>query len=167
MKKKIFFGIYTVLVITVLTTALWRTPITAYTPRDTEERAIANLFVDYITARNNRDVDGFLATLHADCRYMVTKDVIATKGELQDMLPDLWMQNDDDSVAFGKCMAWECWNENNYKTGMLINPEFRIDGKRAEAHFKFHSGLFLDENFFRLVKEEDHWRILKFSRPVY
>lgn len=167
MKTKRVIGIFIVLVISVLTTALWRTPITTYTPRNEEERALATLFIDYITARNDRDVDRFLATLHNDCRYMVTKDLIVSKEELKRMLPDLWMQNDDDTVAFGKCMAWECWNENNYKTGMLINPKFQIAGNRANVQFKFHSGLFLDENFFFLIKEDQTWRIKEFSRPVY
>lgn len=155
------------LIIAILTAALWHTPITSYTPQNEDERAIANLFIDYISARNNRDVDRFLSTLHEDCLYMVTKDLIATKEELKGMLPDLWMQNDDDTAAFGKCMAWECWNENNYKTGMLINPQFQIAGNQAEVQFKFHSGLFLDDNFFHLTKEDKAWRIQRFTRPVY
>jgi hypothetical protein len=166
-KNKLFFAFYLVLVLTVLTAALWRTPITAYNPKNEDERALTALFIDYITARNERDVDRFLSTLHEDCRYMVTKDLIASKENLKNMLPDLWMQNDDGSVAFGKCMAWECWNENNYKTGMLINPKFQITGNQANARFKFHSGLFLDDNFFFLTKEDQRWRIKEFSRPVY
>lgn len=167
MKTKIFICCITLLVAAFLTKALWRTPITSYTPRNDAERAIAELFVDYITARNDRDVDRFLSTLHADCRYMVSKDRMATKKELQEMLPELWMQNDDGNAAFGQCMAWECWNENFYRTGMLINPKFNVSGNQADAHFKFHSGLFLDENFFHLTKENGSWRIKRFSRPAY
>lgn len=167
LKNKILLGFYSVLVLSVLTAALWRTPITAYTPQNEDERALTTLFIDYITARNDRDVDRFLSTLHEDCRYMVTKDLIASKEEMKGMLPGLWMQNDDDTVAFGKCMAWECWNENNYKTGMLINPKFHIAGNQANVRFKFHSGLFLDDNFFFLTKEDQRWCIKEFSRPVY
>jgi hypothetical protein len=167
LRNKLFLGFYVVLVLSVLTSALWRTPITAYNPQNENERALTTLFIDYITARNDRDVDRFLATLHDDCRYMVTKDLIASKEELKRMLPGLWMQNDDDTVAFGKCMAWECWNENNYETGMLINPKFQIAGNQANARFKFHSGLFLDDNFFSLTREDQAWRIKEFSRPVY
>jgi hypothetical protein len=166
-KNKLLLGFYIALVLSILTTALWRTPITAYTPKNEDERALATLFIDYITARNDRDVDRFLSTLHDDCRYMVTKDLIASKEKLKGMLPGLWMQNDDDTVAFGKCMAWECWNENNYETGMLINPKFHIAGDQAKARFKFHSGLFLDDNFFLLTREDQIWRIKEFSRPVY
>lgn len=166
-KNKLLLGVYMALVLSVLTAAFWRTPITAYNPRNADERALTALFIDYITARNDRDVDRFLSTLHEDCRYMVTKDLIASKDELKGMLPDLWMQNDDDTVAFGKCMAWECWNENNYKTGMLINPHFHIKDNQAEVQFKFHSGLFLDDNFFSLTREDETWRIIEFSRPVY
>ena len=100
-KNKLLLGFYIALVLSILTTALWRTPITAYTPKNEDERALATLFIDYITARNDRDVDRFLSTLHDDCRYMVTKDLIASKEKLKGMLPGLWMQNDDDTVAFG------------------------------------------------------------------
>lgn len=167
MKDKLIICIFIGLIFSVLTAALWRTPITSYTPRNEEEQALAKLFIEYITARNNRDVDRFLSTLHDDCRYMVTKDLIATKDELKGMLPELWMQNDDGTAAFGKCMAWECWNENYYRTGMLINPKFKIAGDQADAHFKFHSGIFLDENFFHLTKDDKGWRIKRFMRPVY
>lgn len=167
MKNKLFLGFYLALVLSVLTAAFWRTPITDYTPQNEDERALTTLFIDYITACNDRDVDRFLATLHEDCRYMVTKNLIVAKDELRNMLPDLWMQNDDDTVAFGKCMAWECWNENNYKTGMLINAKFQIAGNQADVRFKFHSGLFLDDNFFFLTREDQTWRIKEFSRPVY
>jgi hypothetical protein len=167
MKTKLFIAGFVVLVCAVLTKALWLTPILTYTPKNDDEKAIARLFVEYITARNNRDVERFMSTLHNDCRYMVTRDLIVGKEELHGMLPGLWMQNDDDTVAFGKCMAWECWNENNYKTGMLVNPKFRIEKHQAYAQFKFHSGLFLDENFFHLVKEKEGWHIKDFRRPVY
>jgi hypothetical protein len=167
MKTRLVITVFILLVAGVLTVALWRTPITAYTPRSEEERAIADLFIAYITARNQRDVDGFLATLHEDCRYRVTKDRVVTKAELSGMLPDLWMQNDDGNAAFGRCMAWECWNENFYETGMLINPQFRIVGNEADVKLKFHSGLFLDDNFFHLTKEDQTWRIINFARPIY
>lgn len=168
LSNKLFLGFYIALVFSVLTAALWHTPITAYTPPQNEdEHALTTLFIDYITARNDRDVDRFLATLQDDCRYMVTKDLIASKEELKGMLPGLWMQSDDDTVAFGKCMAWERWNENNDETDMLINPKFQITGNQANARFKFHSGLFLDDDFFRLTREDQTWRIEEFSRPVY
>lgn len=167
MKTKIFIGIYLITIAGVVGAALWRTPITAYQPRNADEYALKSLFVTYITARNNREVERFLSTLHDDCQYMVTKDLTVTRDELRDMLPGLWMQNDEDTAAFGKCMAWECWNENYYKVGMLINPRFHIAGDRAFVQFKFHAGIFLDENFFHLTRENDSWQIIKFSRPIY
>ena len=167
MKQNVVLALFILLAFSVVTTALWRTPITAYTPRNEDERAITHLFIDYIAARNQRDVERFLATLHADCAYMVTKDRIVTKSELKGLLPELWMQNDDGTAAFGKCMAWECWNENFYRTGMLINPKFHIDRNEAHVRFKFHSGLFLDDNFFHLIRENHTWRIKRFSRPIY
>jgi len=167
MRTKIVVTMFILLASGVLAKALWFTPITEFHTGNDEESALKDVFVEYITARNNREVERFMSTLHEDCRYMVTKDLIATKQELRGMLPGLWMQNDDGTVAFGKCMAWECWNENNYRTGMLVNPKFRIDGNQAHAHFKFHSGLFLDENFFQLVKDDGAWQIKDFRRPVY
>jgi hypothetical protein len=166
-RTKIFITLFILLASGVLTKALWFTPITTFHPGNAEENALKDVFVEYITARNNREVERFMATLHEDCRYMVTKDLIATKQELRGMLPGLWMQYDDDTVAFGKCMAWECWNENYYRTGMLVNPKFTIEGDQAYARFKFHSGLFLDENFFQLVKDNGAGRIKDFRRPVY
>lgn len=150
----------------VIVVALWRTPITAYIPKTEDEKAITAVFIDYITARNDRDVDRFLSTLHPRSKYMVTKDRIVSKGELRGMLPGLWMQNDDDQMAFGHCMAWECWNENFYRTGMLINPKFQIDDDRATVTCKFNSGLFLDENYFRLIRENGAWLITSFLRPM-
>ena len=98
---------------------------------------------------------------------MVTKDMIVGKDWLKDMLPGLWMQNDDNTAAFGRCMAWECWHENNYRTVMLVNPKFSISGQQAHVDFKIVSGLFMDDNYFRLVKENDAWLITEFLRPVY
>ena len=98
---------------------------------------------------------------------MVTKDMIVGKDRLQDMLPGLWMQNDDNTAAFGRCMAWECWHENNYRTVMLVNPKFSISGQQAHVDFKIVSGLFMDDNYFRAVKENDAWLITEFLRPIY
>ena len=167
MKTKLVIASFIVLVALVLFKALSFTPITDYIPGTEDEKTVAHLFVAYITARNSRDVDRFMSTLHDDCRYMITKDLVVDKNGLRGLLPGLWMQNDDDTMAFGKCMAWECWNENNYQTGMLVNPTFRIETDRAYAQFKFHSGLFMDENFFQLVREDGKWRIKDFKRPVY
>lgn len=167
MKNRIFTFIFLVLLISITVFALWQTPITKYKPKNNEEHALAHLFIKYITSRNNRDVNQFLSTLHDDCTYMVTKDFIATKDELSGMLPDLWMQNDDNKAAFGRCMAWECWHENYYKTGMLINPKFEISKSRAHVSFKFVSGLFMDDNYFHLIKENDAWLIVQFLRPIY
>ena len=98
---------------------------------------------------------------------MVTKDRIVGKNELSRMLPELWMQNDNNDAAFGKCMAWECWHENYYRNVMLINPEFQIVDHRANVNFKIVSGLFMDDNYFQLIKENDAWLITKFMRPMY
>ena len=155
------------MLICVTALALHSTPITEYKPRTDEEHALADLFIQYITARNNRDVDLFLATLHPECRYMIHKDLVVAKERLRAMLPGLWMQNDEDTMAFGHCMAWECWNENYYRTGMLINPRFHIADRMANVRFHFVAGLFRDENFFQAVKENDIWLIKSFSRPMY
>ena len=167
MKNSAFTFIFMGLLISITICALWRTPITKYKPKNNEERALTHLFIKYITSRNKREVKQFLSTLHKDCKYMVTKDFIATKDELKGMLPDLWMQNDDNQAAFGRCMAWECWHENYYKTGMLINPKFRIARGQAYVRFKFVSGLFMDDNYFHLIKENGRWLIVQFLRPMY
>ena len=167
MKDKIFIFILTGLLISITVFAFWQTPITKYKPKNDEERALSHLFIKYITSRNNRDVNQFLSTLHKDCKYMVTKNFIATKDELRGMLPGLWMQNDDNTMAFGRCMAWECWHENYYKTGMLVNPKFRISKGQADVDFKFVSGLFMDDNYFHLIKENNTWLIVQFFRPIY
>jgi len=164
--RTIFITILTVLLISITVLALWRTPITKYKPKTDEERALTQVFIEYITSRNNRDINNFLSTLHKDCEYMVTKDLVATKDDLRTMLPELWMQNEDNNAAFGRCMAWECWHENYYKTVMLINPKFRISKDRAFAEFKIVSGIFMDDNYFDLVKENNDWLIAKFSRPI-
>lgn len=167
MKTKIKVLILMGLLISITTFALWQTPITQYTPKNDVERALTRLFSQYITSRNLREVDAFLATLHPDCRYMVTKDLIVTKDELRGMLPDLWAQNDDGNAAFGHCMAWECWHENYYKNGMLVNPKFRIEENQAKVDFKFVSGLFMDDNYFKLTQENGAWLIVNFARPIY
>ena len=167
MKHKLLVFILMGFIISFAVLAFWRTPITEYSAKTDDERALTQVFIKYITARNNRDVDHFLSTLHKNCRYMVTKDFTATKGQLRTILPGLWMQNDDDSAAFNRCMAWECWHENYYKTVMLINPKFQISGKRATANFKIVSGIFMDDNYFQLVKENNVWLITQFRRPIY
>ena len=154
-------------IILITSYAAWRTPITQYTPKSPEELEITELFIKYITSRNNRDVESFLSTLHRKCKYMITKDLIASKNQLKAMLPNLWMQNDDNNAAFGRCMAWECWHENYYRQVMLINPKFRISGRHANVDFKIVSGLFMDDNYFQLVKEKDTWKISQFMRPIY
>lgn len=165
--KRISVYIVSGVLITITIFALWRTPITAYKPKNSEEQALTQLFIKYVSSRNNRDVNQFLSTLQENCKYMITKDLIVTKDELEGMLPDLWMQNDDDTMAFGQCMAWECWHENYYKTVMLINPKFRILETRADVEFKIVSGLFMDDNYFELIKENNAWLISKFSRPIF
>ncbi len=147
--------------------AAWRTPITKYKPKTAEENEIAHLFIKYISSRNNRDVSTFLSTLHKECTYMVTRDLIVGKDQLETLLPGLWMQNDDNHAAFGRCMAWECWHENYYKHVMLVNPKFRIIENNAKVDFKIVSGLFMDDNYFHLVKENDKWLISQFRRPIY
>ncbi len=167
MNEKRFIVCFVGVLILIASWAAWRTPITRYTPMNSDEQAISTLFIKYITSRNNRDVHAFLSTLHRDCSYMITKDLIVDKGQLAGMLPDLWMQNDDGHAAFGRCMAWECWHENYYRTVMLINPTFHIRDHQATVDFKIVSGLFMDDNYFRLVKEKNTWLISQFRRPMY
>ena len=156
----------TILIISIIVLGFWRTPITKYKPKSAEEDAITQIFLKYITSRNNRDKNSFLSTLHEDCKYMVTKYFIASKDELRAMLPELWMQNEDGNAAFGRCMAWECCHENYYKKVMLINPKFKISKDQAQVEFKIVSGLFMDDNYFNLVKENNGWLISQFSRPI-
>lgn len=167
MKQKALVLLFVGFIALVAAFAAWRTPITKYNPKTAEEAKIAQVFIRYITSRNNRDAEGFLATLHGDCSYMVTKDLIVGKRHLEGMLPGLWMQNDDSNAAFGRCMAWECWHENNYRRVMLVNPKFRISGQQAHVDFKVVSGLFMDDNYFRLIEENDGWLITEFRRPIY
>ena len=164
--RTVFITIVTLMLVSITAMAFWRTPITKYTPKSDAEASITKIFVKYITSRNNRDASTFLSTLHKDCKYMVTKDFMATKDELRTLLPELWMQNDDNNAAFGRCMAWECWHENYYKTVMLINPKFQISIDRAYVEFKIVSGIFMDDNYFDLVKENNDWLISQFSRPI-
>ena len=152
------------LIISITVFASWRTPITKYKPKSPEERELSQLFIKYITSRNNREVKPFLSTLHRDCKYMVTKDFIAGKDELKAMLPGLWMQNDD-KASIDRCMTWECIHENFYQTVMLINPKFRISGQQAKVDFKIVSGIFMDDNSFHIVKDKDTWLITQFMRP--
>lgn len=166
-KQKAVFLTITGLLVLITVCALWRTPITTYKPMSDDERALTQLFIKYVSSRNNRDVHQFLSTLHDNCTYMVTKDMIVSKEELRDMLPALWMQNDDNTAAFGHCMAWECWHENYYKTVMLINPKFHISKHHAKVDFKIVSGLFMDDNYFRLVNENGRWQITRFLRSMY
>lgn len=165
--KKIVAYLFSGLLIAITVFAIWRTPITKYKPKDSAEQSLTQLFIKYVTSRNNRDVNQFLSTLHENCVYMITKDLIVTKEQLGGLLPDLWMQNDDDTMAFGQCMAWECWHENYYKTVMLVNPKFRVSETRADVEFKIVSGLFMDDNYFELIKEDDTWLISRFSRPIF
>ena len=167
MNEKITYCIFIGFLISITVIAFWPTPITKYKPINDTEYAIKDLFIKYIHARNNRDVDQFLSTLDQACQYMVDKDLIVSKEELKGMLPDLWMQNDDNSKVFGSCMTWECVNENFYKTGMLINPKFTIIESHANVRFQFSSGVFLDENFFQLTKKNNAWLISSFSRPMH
>ena len=76
------------------------------------------------------------------------------------------MQNEDGNAAFGRCMAWECWHENYYKKVMLINPKFKISKDQAQVEFKIVSGLFLDDNYFNLVKENNGRLSSQFARPI-
>lgn len=165
--NKIFVYVFSSMLIAITIFALWRTPITTYKPKNDDEQALTQLFIKYVSSRNNHDVSQFLSTLQDNCIYMITKDLIVTKDELRGMLPDLWMQNDDDTMAFGQCMAWECWHENYYKTVMLVNPKFRISETRADVEFKIVSGLFMDDNYFELIKENNTWLISRFSRPIF
>ncbi len=167
MKESVFTIAGVGLILLIASVALWQTPITKYTPRSLTERDISQLFITYITARNARDVDTFLSTLHSECQYMVGRDIVVNKEELAAMLPDLWMQNEDNNAAFGRCMAWECWHENYYRDVMLVNPKFRIFDQHAVVDFKIVSGLFMDDNYFQLVKEKEGWQIVKFTRPLY
>ncbi len=166
MKKRVVY-IFSGLLIAITVFAIWRTPITEYKPKNNEEQALTQLFIKYVSSRNNRDVEQFLSTLRDDCQYMITKDLTVTKDQLSGMLPDLWMQNDDGTVAFGKCMVWECWHENYYETIMLINPKFQISETHADVEFKIVSGLFMDDNYFELIKENNTWLISRFSRPIF
>lgn len=167
MKQKSFAILIVSLIVLITCFAVWRTSITKYKPKSSEEGKICEVFIKYITSRNNRDAETFLSTLHDDCIYMITKDLIVNKEQLKGYLPSLWMQNDNDKAAFGRCMAWECWHENHCKTVMLVNPKFRISGQHAQVDFKIVSGLFMDDNYFRLVKEKDSWLITEFMRPIY
>ena len=36
----------------------------------------------------------------------------------------------------------------------------------AEVRFQFSAGVFLDENFFQLAKENNTWLITSFLRPI-
>lgn len=166
MLEKITYCIFIVILFSITVIAFWRIPITKYQPKNDAEHAITNLFIKYIHARNNRNVDQFLSTLDKDCQYMVDRDLIVSKKELKRMLPELWMQNDDNSMIFGSCMTWECVDENYFKTGMLINPKIRISDIYAEVRFQFSSGVFLDENFFQLTKKNSSWLITSFLRPM-
>jgi hypothetical protein len=166
MLEKSIYSIFIVILIALIFIAFWRIPVTKYKPKNDDEYAITNLFIKYIHARNDRDVDEFLSTLDNDCQYMVDRDRIVSKKELKEMLPELWMQNDDNGMVFGSCMTWECVDENYFKTGMLINPKFKISDLGAEVKFQFSAGVFLDENFFQLTKKNNTWRITRFLRPI-
>jgi hypothetical protein len=89
--RTVLIPILTLLILSITVLAFWRTPITKYKPKNEEERALTRVFVKYIISRNNRDPKNFLSTLHKDCKYMVTKDFMATKDELRTLLPELWM----------------------------------------------------------------------------
>ena len=154
------------ILISIIVISFWPTPITKYKPKNDDEYAITNLFIKYIHARNNRDVEEFLSTLDEDCQYMVDRDLIVSKTELRGMLPELWMQNDNNNQIFRTCMTWECINENYFKTGVLINPKFKILDISAEVRLQFSSGVFLDENFFQLTKVNNTWLITNFLRPI-
>ena len=166
MPEKSIYIFFIAFLIPLIIIAFSRTPITKYKPKNIDEYQITNLFIQYIHARNNRDVDEFLSTLDKDCEYMVDRDLIVSKKELKQMLPELWMQNDNNDMVFRSCMTWECINENYFKTGMLINPKFKISNISAEVRFQFSAGVFLDENFFQLAKENNTWLITSFLRPI-
>ena len=134
-------------------------PISEYKSNNRDERMIIRLLMDFTRARNNEDVEGFLAAFHDDALYMMEPDVMARKNELKSYLPDLWHK------GAGRCITWECIDENCCGPWIFSNPQFSIESNKASLQLDLRASFYRGRLYLDLVKEQNKWLITRLTRP--
>lgn len=140
------------------------TSIDKYVPKNPDESEIVSLLHTFNKAKNDHDIETYLACLHDEGKFMFSGGgLMASKRELAELLPKFWSDIESSNLS-GRPMCRESLNGNFYK-GSFYDPVITVERKNAKATVTFKTSvikwrtlLFLD-----FKKLNGSWKINRFE----
>lgn len=135
-----------------------KTPLAEYKPRNQSEQQIKAVLLEYLAAKQQFDIERYLACLHAEGRYHFECGRILSKADIGHLLPEFWAHMRSGDPSFYP-MNRECITGDYFDHGQYVDPRFEIDGLRANVTLRFTVGWWGLEHYVELVKEKERWVI--------
>ncbi len=146
-----------VLMILLLVVSCSDAPLKEYECKNQEEKEILALLIEYEDARNNFDIDRYLATLHDQGKYHYACNVMVSKEALRKDLPEFWMKLRSGDLLAPMCR--ENMTGNYFLTGRLFNPEITIEQDAARIKLMYSSWGFRIIRYIHVRRDEGRWLI--------
>ncbi|MCP4344194.1 MAG: nuclear transport factor 2 family protein [Desulfobacterales bacterium] len=131
---------------------------TEYVPENREQADIKSLLIQYRNAKNNFNLEQYLACLHDNGKYTYKSRRIVSKEQLKKELPVFWAGVKSGDQKFYP-ISRESLNGNYFRSGQFINPKIRVSKNTAEVTVTFTKWTWRLKHYISMVKENGHWLI--------
>jgi len=115
-------------------------PLEQYTPRNSDEKQILAVLVQYQDAKNRLDLGSLLPLLDEKGEFTFQCGMMVSKARLEAMLPAFWAELKSGNTAVIP-LVHECINGDYYTTGRLNNLGIAIHDDQARATVLFTKGV--------------------------
>lgn len=158
MRSKIAAGIMLILVTLGAQACFQNIPLVEYKPRNRSEQQIKTVLLEYLAAKQQFDIERYLACLRDGGRFHFECGRIVSKSELGQLLPRFWADLRSGNPAFYPINR-ECITGDYFDTGRYVNPLMTIDGDSARVVMKFTVGWWGLAHYVALVRTDNGWLI--------
>lgn len=159
MRRTTLREIIAVIVLSVTAMGCRITSIDSYVPQTPDEGEIIGVLKQYRDAKNDYDIDRYLACLHPDGRFSFMGCHVLTKSSLEEQLPRFWHRlRKKDATLYP--MVHETVTGDFFQDWFFYRPEISVDGNTAEASVMCRAWRVCSQRHdIFLVKENGRWMI--------
>lgn len=134
------------------------TSLKEYASENQQETEIVKILIQYQDAKNNFDLEKYLACLHNQGKYYFGGGQMVSKEELKKLLPNFWTRLQSGDRTFYP-MSRESLNGNYFQSGEFINPQIVITQDTADVTVTFTKDGWRLKHYISMVRENNQWLI--------
>jgi hypothetical protein len=157
----VIFFVVTALVVLAVSGMFYRTRLDRYVPKTCDEEAIIGLIKKFHTAKNEYNLNTYLACLSENGKFMFAGSIMVSKKKLEKLLPPFWADRRSSALLTRPSSREEL--NGNFFPGELYDPVIVVGKDRAKTTITFMTPItrWTTKLFLDFQRQNSSWLISK------